>query len=251
MHHARFGSTGVPSFHSLSLLTTEIAEYHARLEVLHFDTVARHSAAVPSPITSSHPSIVAALAARSGGPVAGKKEELRRVDKLSCLINAPVYKFILRCHDIFTPSIGHLAHAISPVQVLEEVGSLPLKWSALDVSNPPPARFRFLVECLSSRHLESSDEAKLRERSFRFFFVPFTDTLDQQGDIESKIFSAIRSPAIDSYQLATMIDPANFQARLNSAAVRLRGVFDAEEQASRSVLLPSHSHVRSLNPSSR
>ena len=93
----------------------------------------------------------------------------------------------------------------------------------MELSGPPG--FNSLVDKTAAGYTTSSKTAKLRVR------FPFSssiadlnaDSRNLQGDVRATRQTVSEwTAAIDFDQLATLIDPSNFEARLNCAAVRLQ-----------------------------
>lgn len=158
---------------------------------------------------------------------------IRTVSELIC-------RRAVRRHAFYTPLNDRLPHILSAARIIEEVGSVPVGWSTgvLDPDRPHrPISFAPMADLDCAASHASSSQAKLQVSSFSTFSISRTNRLlivASQGDSQ---VSSIRSdqattnwaPALNSYYHATTIDPSNFEARLNLAAVRLRmGQHDAQ-----------------------
>lgn len=128
-------------------------------------------------------------------------------------------------HDILTPAITRLADNISAARIIEEVGSFPLDWTAHhNLPFPSDALDAFAAWVWSSESARQSVRPVFRcEISKLTTFTQgneYTQASSQATSLHQ--ITAISRKAVDMYELATLIDPSNFEARLSSAAKQLQ-----------------------------
>ena len=152
-----------------------------------------------------------------------------KVGKVLKLVEAPFNDYFINNHAMAAPFFSRLVTVISSAQLLEEIGS----FSTESLKGPTPEFATFaglpginaLVNSSAAGYTTSSIIAKLRVRSpFSSATAIFrADAHPMQGDVQATSQKLSEwTAALESYRLATLIDPTNFEARLNSAAVRLQ-----------------------------
>ena len=166
-----------------------------------------------------------------------------QLGRLIKFVDGAIADFIItQHHHFYSDGLCRLSTLISSAQIMEELRVFSFDSSQKRYVNPTPLEGLFAVA--HPGIVLSSESAK---GIVRLFFPPLSSRADRsarQGDRlsgSSRWLEKDTGNSIDSYRLASMIDPSNFGARLNSAAVRLR-LADDDSQAFQSV----YSHGLSL-----
>ena len=108
---------------------------------------------------------------------------------------------------------------ISSSRIVEEMGSFPLDWKQGDDLGFSPRHFEIFVHAVSGGKLHPSQDAKEIVSPYPILILLDVRLMcSSQGDANE----SDPHMAIDFYHYSTMIDGSNFEARLQSAAIRLR-----------------------------
>lgn len=171
------------------------------------------------------------------------------MDKLIDFFGRFVADYMINNHNRFTPQLRQVSLVISSARILEETNAVPLTSSNTGRLESELTPYYLLIPLgkVSSSEVEKEKVSFLSSRHK----IRELTSLRYQGDdamIKRTSTNMPNTPTVASvrYQLATLIDPSNFRARLNSAAARL-AVADHQREYFQSVLASRrvlHSEVR-------
>ena len=155
----------------------------------------------------------------------------KKLDELIDFVEEAVADFIVNDHRHFYPEgYTRFSTVISSAQIMEELSGF--------VFDPSEERYMIFEEIgtlpaiVDPRAAHSTESIKLLVRLLFGFLSSRAYCLAMQGDKVSHQHHLISrkdasqedvwTNAVDVYRTASMLDPSNFGARLNSASVRLR-----------------------------
>ena len=156
----------------------------------------------------------------------------QRLGKLIEFVDGEIAEFVITQHHHFYPNgYCQFSTIISSAQIMEELSAFSFLPSEKRYASASELGSLFVVT--TSRLAVSSESAKELVRLFFPLLSSRADYSARQGDNISGLSRRLEKNAwidsVDTYRLASMIDPSNFGARLNCAAMRLRIANDGSQ----------------------